>query len=123
MNAFAPDFTFNPDLVDSISLTGQIPNVFDNWNYSTEEQVMQRVLPAHTHRLVEFTQGDSIPHGPDLVTVEQFYELFLDNERYHGRADFEMRLDSGAWRIFNWKDFRLKMDPDTTWGILKGLNR
>ena len=122
MNAFTPDFTFHPDLVDSISLTSQIPNVFDNWDFSTEEQVMQRVLRAHTDRFVEFPPGTSIPHGPDLVTVEQFYELFLDDERYHGRADFEMRLDSGAWRIFQWKDFRI-VDPDTTWGILKGLNR
>jgi hypothetical protein len=122
MNAFAPDFTFHPDLVDSISLTGQIPNVFDNWSFSTEEQVMQRVLRAHTNRFVEFTPGSSIPHGSDQLTVEQFYVLFLDNERYHGRADFEMRLDSGAWRIFNWKDSRF-MDPDTIGEFSRGLNR
>jgi len=122
MNAFAPDFVFNPDAVDSISLTTQIPNVFDNWNYTVEQQAMQRVLDHFANRSVVFIQGDSIPQGSDFVTVEQFYELFLDNERYHGRADFDMRLDSGAWRISRWRDFR-STDPDTTWGILKGMNR
>jgi len=122
MNAFAQDFVFRPDPQDSISLSIQNPGVFDHWNYSVEQQVMQQVLGRYAHRQVEFTQGDSTSNEPNVVIIDQFYQLFLDSEQYHGLATFEMRLDSGAWRISQWKDFRF-MDPDTTWGVLKAMNR
>jgi hypothetical protein len=59
-----------------------------------------------------------------LVTLRERYTLILDSERYQGEAQFDMvREPSNDWRIFHWQDRQLAADPDTTWGILKGLNR
>jgi hypothetical protein len=126
LNAFTQDFTFNPDQVDSITLSNQNPTVFDNWTLPVERDVMQLVFPSYAVRSITFAEQESTSVGSEnrLVTLRERYTLILDSERYQGEAQFDMvREPSNDWRIFHWQDRQLAADPDTTWGILKGLNR
>lgn len=125
LNAFTQDFVFNPDQVDSITLTNQLgPGVFDNWDLPVERDVMQLVLASYAARAISFVEVDSQVVTDRLVSLREQYTLILDSERYQGEAQFDMvREASNDWRIFHWQDRQLQADPDTTWGILKGLNR
>jgi hypothetical protein len=123
MNAFRQDFVFNPDPVDSITLTSQNPGVFDDWFYSVEQQVMTQVLSRYSIRSVTFATVESTVVSDVEVVLREDYTLFMDDERYQGQAEFFMLREDADWRIFRWRDRQGGSDPDTTWGILKGLNR
>jgi len=125
LNAFTQDFVFNPDQVDSISLSSQNPGVFDNWDLPVERQVMQLVLASYASRSITFVNVEStVVVSGSAVSLREQYTLLLNSERYQGEAQFDMiRESSNDWRIFHWQDRQLQADPDTTWGILKGLNR
>jgi hypothetical protein len=127
MNAFTqestPPFAFSPDQVDSITLNSQNPGVFDNWTFAVEDQTMQIVLSTHASRALSFAEANSTSVGSDQVILRENYTLIMDQARYQGVAEFFMRREASTdWRIFLWRDFQ-GSDPDTTWGILKGLNR
>jgi len=123
-NAFTQGFFFHPDQVDSITLTNQRPGVFDNWDLGIEQQVMQFVFSSYAIRSISFVETESLSVNEREVSLREVYTLILDSERYQGEAQFDMvREASNDWRIFNWQDRQLQADPDTTWGILKGLNR
>jgi hypothetical protein len=124
MNAFTQNFVFNPDQVDSISLSQQLPGVFDNWTFDVEQQVMQLVLISYAIRSVQFTDVESTSVNDREVVLREDYTLLMDSERYHGEAEFFMiKESSNDWRIFRWRDRQGTADPDTTWGILKGIFR
>ncbi|HWN82308.1 MAG TPA: hypothetical protein VNM87_09450 [Candidatus Udaeobacter sp.] len=124
LNAFTQDFVFHPDLVDSITLSSQNPGVFDFWDLPVERQVMQLVLASYLNRSVTFANTESTVVNDREVNLREQYTLILDSERYQGEAEFKMiKESSNDWRIVLWNDRQLQADPDTTWGILKGLNR
>jgi len=118
MNAFDKDFSFTPDPLDR----AQLPGSFDDWSFSVEEDVMGRVLADCVTRSVSFLGVDSTVVGEGEVVLIENYTLILGADRYHGEAQFQMRRDlHGDWRIRSWFDRRPASDPDTTWGVLKGL--
>jgi hypothetical protein len=120
MNAFAQDFTFVPDSSDA----SQLPGAFDDWSFAVEEEVMGRVLADYLRRSLSFVDVESTAVGDRTVVLREGYTLFLDGDRYRGNAEFVLTRDqANNWRLTRWQDHGSASDPDTTWGILKGLYR
>jgi hypothetical protein len=120
MNAFAQDFTFAPDPSDAT----QLPGAFDDWVFAVEEEVMGRVLADCVTRSLSFVDVDSTVVSDREVILREGYTLILGRDRYHGEAQFDLTRDqANDWRLTRWLDRRSASDPDTTWGILKGLYR
>jgi hypothetical protein len=120
MNAFARDFTFAPDPSDAT----QLPGAFDDWSFAVEEEVMGLVLADCVTRSLSFVDVESTVVGDREVILREGYTLVLGGDRYHGDAEFVVTKDQGnEWRLTRWLDRRSASDPDTTWGILKGLYR
>jgi hypothetical protein len=125
MNAFAPDFVFHPDDQDSIELvnaTGN-PELFDDWNVDVERQVALLLFQQTTVRDVAFANAESTPTLPNVVHLEEDYDLQIDTTLFQGRAFLDLRQDSGEWRIIFWKDNRQAGSPNRTWGFLRGDTR
>jgi len=122
MNAFTQDFTFNPDDRDSLTLVQQKPEVFDNWTFDVEQQVAQIIFADYSQRDVTFVTAESTVVAPDIVVLDEDYNLLVDSERYQGRAELQMLLVGNEWRIFKWID-RRQADADSSWSLLKGQSR
>jgi hypothetical protein len=84
---------------------------------------MTQVLSRYSVRAVTFANVESTVVNDGEVVLREDYTLFLDQERYQGQAELFMLREDADWRIFRWRDRQGGSDPDTTWGILRGLNR
>jgi hypothetical protein len=123
MNAFTEDFRFFPDEQDSIALSVETPGVFDDWTRAVEQQVIGLVFQSSTTRGFSSATVESTVLGVDVVVLDEDYEFIVDTNTYAGRAELQMRLASGAWRIFRWIDRRNPVSGFPSSSVLRGENR
>ncbi len=126
MNAFEnPAYAFIPDPSDRSALLIELgQDVFLDWGVEAEQQATSSIFSLSDSLGLTFSRGedDSLVNGDGTVTLREDYELVIASTTYRGRADLQMRLLSGEWRVMGWVDNR-PPTPDPTWGILKGRNR
>ncbi len=116
MNAYADDFIFHPDPVDS---SGAFSSP---WDVNRERPTAQFIFSQFASREVAFADVDSFSNQPGVITFIKDYHLNTDGTEYEGQAELHLRQDSGEWRIIFWQDFRLQGSTLSTWGILRGEN-
>lgn len=122
MNALTEDFRFFPDEQDSIALSVEKPGVFDEWTRDVEQGVIGLVFQTSTTRGFSSATAESTVLGVDVVVLDEDYEFIVDTNTYAGRAELQMRLASGAWRIFRWIDRRSPASGFPSSSVLRAEN-
>lgn len=124
--AISTTFIFSPTLTDSLDQNFIGTGVYDNWNKDREMEVVGRLLAdaqtvnAQFFPSVEFQQTTFVRFRVD-------YELDVINTvaptvtaRYRGVAFFDVRRETGNWRLTYWDEIET-VEGFPTWGFLRGV--
>jgi hypothetical protein len=123
--ALTPDFTFHPDLADSLDVEGGRPGAFANWTRDVEVQTASAIF-ASADSLILLLGVPSIEIEGDDRLMKQNYLLTLltagGSTIYEGDVWFWVRQVGGEWYIYHWEDIATSSSR-RSWGFLKGNSR
>jgi len=123
--ALTADFTFHPDLADSLDVEGGRPGAFANWTRDVETETAAAIFAtADSLSLVMDPPSQEII-GDDRL-LKQNYILTLQTVGgatiYAGEVWFFVRPVAGEWYIYHWEDIATSSSR-RSWGFLKGNTR
>ena len=124
--AISTSFVFSPTLQDSLDQNFIGTGVFDNWNKTKEMDVLGLLLADAKTLRSEFSPSVLINKNT-FVRYRVDYELMVvgqatppDTTLYKGQAFFDVRNESGNWRLTFW-DENDTVEGFSTWGYLRGI--
>ncbi|HEX5131280.1 MAG TPA: hypothetical protein VFX92_02205 [Candidatus Krumholzibacteria bacterium] len=124
--ALSTTFIFSPSLQDSLDQNFIGTGVFDNWNKDREMAVLGRLLADAQTLHAEFNPTAEINKNT-FVRFRVEYSLDVvpiaapaDTNQYRGVAYFDVRLESGNWRLTFWDEAE-GVDGYPSWGYLRGI--
>lgn len=123
--ALTIDFTFHPDLADSLDVEGGRPGAFANWTRDVEVETA-----AAIHATADSLMLVLVPNSTEIVgddrLLKQSYVLTLltvgGSTVYEGDVWFWVRQVAGEWFIYHWEDISTSSSR-RSWGFLKGNTR
>lgn len=125
-NAVSSEFIFSPLLQDSLDQNFEGTNVYDNWDKTREMDVLGLLLADAKNIVAEFNPSKEIDKNT-FVRFRVEYELSVvnttapgDTARYRGVAYFDVRNESGNWRLTFWDEIDT-VEGFATWGFLRGI--
>lgn len=124
--AISTDFIFSPTLQDSLDQNFIGTGVYDNWDKPREMDTLGLMLADAKTIRAEFSPSVEINKNT-FVRYRVGYELDIvntaspaDTARYRGIAFFDVRNESGNWRLTFWDESET-VDGFSTWGFLRGV--
>ena len=124
--AISTSFVFSPTLQDSLDQNFIGTGVFDNWNKTREMDALGLLLADAKTLRSEFSPSVLINKNT-FVRYRVDYELLViqqatptDTTLYKGQAFFDVRNESGNWRLTFW-DENDTVEGFSTWGYLRGI--
>jgi hypothetical protein len=124
--AISDRFIFSPTLQDSLDQNFIATGVYDNWNKPKELAALGLLLGDSQAISVVFNPSTEINQttfvrfrvGYDLRVVSRV--LPPDTVSYRGVAYFDVRRESGNWRLTYWDEIE-GVDGFSSWGYLRGI--
>lgn len=121
-------FVFSPTVTDSLDQNFDGTGVFDNWTKQVEMDVLNLLLSDAQKINVTFNPSTLINKN-SFVRFRVEYTLDVitnaaptDTTHYAGVAQFDVRNESGNWRLTFWDEIET-VNGLSTWGFLKGVLR
>lgn len=124
--AISDRFIFSPTLQDSLDQNFSGTGVFDNWNKPKEMAALGLLLGDSQAISVDFSPSEEINQST-FVRFRVGYDLRVTNRSvppdtvlYRGVAYFDVRRESGNWRLTFWDEIE-NVDGYSSWGYLRGI--
>lgn len=124
--ALSTTFIFSPSLQDSLDQNFVGTGVFDNWNKQKELAAMGLLLGDARYLHWDFTTTPQINQST-FVRFRVDYDLQVvntasptDTLHYKGGATFDVRKESGIWRLTYWDEID-GVQGFSSWGYLRGI--
>lgn len=124
--AISAEFIFSPLLQDSLDQNFDGTGVYDNWDKTREMDMVGLLLADAQTIRSEFNPSVEINKNT-FVRYRVAYELDVvntatpgDTARYRGVAFFDVRNESGNWRLTFWDEIDT-VEGFATWGFLRGI--
>ena len=124
--ALSTQFVFSPTLQDSLDQNFIGSGVYDNWNKTRELAVLgfffadAQTIKSEFSPAVEINKNTfvryRVSYQLDVVSVA----MPADTARYRGVAYFDVRNESGNWRLTFWDEIE-PVDGFASWGYLRGI--
>lgn len=124
--AISDQFIFSPLLQDSLDQNFIGTGVYDGWGKTREMEVLQLLLSDAQYITADFEPVLEINKTTN-VRYRVTYELRVarlaaptDTLRYRGVANFDIRNESGNWRLTYWDELE-GVEGFASWGYLRGV--
>jgi len=124
--AVSDRFIFSPAQQDSLDQNFVGTGVFDNWNKQRELAALGLMLSDAQYLHWDFTPSTQINQST-FVRFRVDYDLQVvntsapaDTAHYKGAATFDVRKESGIWRITYWDEIE-GVPGFSSWGYLRGI--
>lgn len=124
--AISDQFVFSPTLQDTLDQNFIGTGVYDNWDKTREMDVLALLLSNSQSLNAVFEPVEEIS-TTTFVRFRVTYDLAVvslaaptDTVSYQGVAFFDVRLESGNWRITFWDEIDT-VEGYSTWGYLRGV--